>query len=200
MERQFEQAALRANVIHYLDNFLILCPGSEDPTQYASLFTTLSSQVGLGINEANNEQGSLASFGGVELDTGQMIVRLPLKKLEKGRTIVTTAREKYSLSLLEIQKITGYLNFVAVVVTLGRTFLRHLYNMELYFPSRSISYRRGISQEARRNLTWWSKVLANSPERSIMPRERNEVATWSDAASTKGQGVYFLLEGESCPQ
>ena len=171
LERQFELIALRAQVIHYFDDVLIVCSGPEDPTQSASLFTTLSSQVEVGIKVAKNEQGCVASFGGVELDTGKMIVRLPLKKLEKARTIVRTAIEKHSLLLLEIQKITSYLNFVAVVVPLGQTFLRHLYNMKLYFPSRGISYRRRILQEARRDLTWWSKVLANSPERSIMPRE-----------------------------
>ena len=200
MERQFKLAALHAQVIDYFDDFLILCSGPKDPTQSASLFTTLSSQVELRIKVAKKKQGSVASFGGVELDTGKMIVRLPLKKLEKARTIVRTAIEKHSLLLLEIQKITGYLNFVAVVVPLGGTFLRRLDNMELYFPSQGISYRRRISQEARRDLTWWSKVLANSPERSIMSRERNEVATWSDAASTKGLGGYFLLKGESSPK
>ena len=41
---------------------------------------------------------------------------------------------KRAASLIELQQITGYLNFISTVVPLGRTFLRRLYNMQLYFP------------------------------------------------------------------
>ena len=76
----------------------------------------------------------MASFRGIELDTKKIVVRLPIKKLDKARSIIQTTIEKDSLLLLDLQTITGYLNFVAVVVPLGQTFLRRLYNMELYFP------------------------------------------------------------------
>lgn len=142
----------------------------------------------------------MASFGGVELDTGRMVVRLPSKKLEKARTIVSKAMEMTSFSLLDLQKITGYLNFIAIVVPLGRTFLRRLYNMELYFPRSSRNQRRRISREARKDLAWWSQVLSQNPERSIRRREQNKVLTWSDAASTKGLGAFYLYPGELHPQ
>ncbi|KAG0641065.1 hypothetical protein HOY80DRAFT_956222, partial [Tuber brumale] len=88
-----------------------------------------------------------------------MAIRLPSKKLKKARDIIT-----------------GYLNFVAVVVPLGRTFLRRLYNMELYFPQEGRNRRRWISQEARKDLKWWSELLARCPERSIRTRARNRVS------------------------
>jgi len=37
---------------------------------------------------AKNEEGTVASFGGVEFDTKKMVVLLPQKKLDKARTII----------------------------------------------------------------------------------------------------------------
>jgi len=105
--------------------------------------------------------------------------------------ISATIKQK-SLSLLELQKITGYLKFVSAVVPLGRTFLCCLYNMELYYPPGSRHGKRRLSREARKDLEWWSDILRNAPERSIAQRTRETVLPWSDAASTKGLGGFYL--------
>ena len=89
--------------------------------------------MGLSIKESKSEQGTVASFGGVEFDTEHIVIRLPIGKLIKAQNLVETAISQNSLSLLELQTLTGYLNFVSIVAPLGRTFLRRLYNMQLYF-------------------------------------------------------------------
>jgi len=200
LEEQFTKVERSASVIHYLDDFLIVLPPAEDMTSYTSIFSNLCEQVGLSIKTAKNEQGRIATFAGVELDTKLMVVRLPSKKLEKARAMVREVAVMTSVTLLDLQKITGYLNFVTIVVPLGRAFLRHLYNMELYFPQGSKDRRRRISSEAHKDLAWWSQILSESPERSIRTRDRNIIRTWTDAASKKGLGGYFLQEGETIPQ
>lgn len=82
--------------------------------------------MGLAIKIAKNEEGRLATFAGFELDTQCMVIRLPQKKLTKARQIVQKAIEQNSLSLLDIQRITRYLNFLTTVIPLGRTFLQRL--------------------------------------------------------------------------
>ena len=131
------------------------------------MFSTLCEQVGLSIKVAKNEEGTTGSFAAVEFETSTMVIQLPPKKLHKARTLVQKATTSQSLSLLEIQQLTGYLNFVSKVVPLGRTFLHRLYNMELYFPPGSKHNRKRISSEAQRDLAWWSKALLHPPERSI---------------------------------
>jgi len=81
-----------------------------------------------------------------------MVMRLPLKKLQKARGLFQTAIAKKSLWLLELQRMTGYLNYVSIVVLLGRTFLRRLYNRELYFPAGSKYQKRRMSGEAHKDL------------------------------------------------
>jgi len=99
-------------------------------TSYTSIFSTLCKQVGLAIKRANKEEGRIATFAGVELVTKLMVVRLPSKKLEKAQAMVREVAVMTSVTLLDLQKIRGYLNFVTIVVSLGRAFLRRVYHME----------------------------------------------------------------------
>ena len=175
LEQQLKMANISASIIHYLDDFLlVLDPGAiTNLEQSSQIFTSLCVQVGLSIKTSKNEEGTAVSFAGLVLDTGKMVIRLPDKKRQKPQKMISEARHSRSLSLLDIQKITGYLNFVFTVLPLGRAFLRRLYNMELYFPPQALAatyHKRRISGEAHKDLAWWSEVLQHSPERSIAPR------------------------------
>ena len=85
------------------------------------------------------------------------------------------AADHTSLSLVDLEKITGYLNIVAVVVPLGHTFLRRLYNMQLYFPTEQRTtgdeYRAKrirTSGGGSRSWEWYrSDELGKSQERQL---------------------------------
>ena len=133
----------------------------------------------------------MASFGGVEFDTERMVIRLPAKKQQKAKSIVDIAQNAQSASLVELQRVTGFLNFASIVIPLGRRFLRRLYNMHLYFTSERKQIRRRLSSGAQKDLAWWAKVLLPAPERSIQVERRDVVTLWSDAAGTKGLGAFL---------
>ena len=200
LKHELRQQSLPVHIVHYLDDFLLIAPPHEDLKKYCSMFTSLCNEVGLSIKTSKNEEGRVTSFAGVELDTENMVIRLPAKKLQKAQSLVQDALAKKSLSLLQLQKLTGYLNFVATVTPLGRTFLRRLYNMELYFPRGSRHQKRRLSCEAQKDLAWWDMVLKQAPHRSIKLRIRETISTWTDVASTKGLGAFFTSEREPTPQ
>ena len=108
--------------------------------------------------------------------------------------------EMKSASLLDLQRITGYLNFVSMIVPLGRTFLRRLYSRELHFPPGSGYDKQRLSSEARKDLMSWTETLSTAPERSIASQFGEMILTWSDAASTKGLGGYYTSESQPSPQ
>jgi len=199
LEDELQRMALPAKIVHYLDDFLIILPLTTTPDLniYTTRFSELCQEVGLSIKESKKEEGTIASFGGIEMDTENMVIRLPEKKLLKAQLLVQNAIDQTSLSLLELKRLTGYLNFVARVVPLGSNFLRRLYNMQLYVPTERSYYHRRISSEAQRDLTWWQKVLAMTPERSIRKESRGPISLWSDAAGTKGLRAFYI---ESYPQ
>ena len=167
LEEGFKLEGLRASIIHYLDDLLMILPPNSQLERYTMIFTRLCYEVGLSIKESKNEEGTVVSFAGIELDTRQMVIRLPTKKLLNAPSMIQCTMERTSVLLLELQRITGYLNFVSTVVPLGQTFLRRLYNMQLHFPLGSRNYRWRISSEAKKDLAWWTEALSNAPERSI---------------------------------
>jgi len=154
LEEELKALGLRVRIIHYLNDFFMVLPPQASTVQSTTVFTNLCLEVGLSIKESKNEEGTVASFAGVEFDPSKMVIRLPAKKLLKGQSITECTAEKMSVSLLELQKITGYLNFVATVVPLGRTFLRRLWNMELHFRPGSGHHKRPFSSETRDDLAW----------------------------------------------
>lgn len=200
LESALQKESLPVSIIHYLDDFLLVLPPGADFERYSTRFSTLCAEVGLAIKTAKNEEGSIASFAGVEFDNSNMVICLPPKKLQKARGPVQTAIAKKSLSLLELQSITGYPNFVSIVVPLGRTFLRRLYNLELYFPAGSRHQNRRMSSEALKDLASWDEILSQAPQRSIHSQKRETISTWTDAASTKGLGAFFISNLQPIPQ
>ena len=152
LEAEFRKQNLAASVIHYLDDFFLVLPPTAMSKTYTRTFANLCSEAGLSIKDSKSEERVRASFTGIELDTRSMTIRLPTNKLRKAQTIVQTPLQGDSLTLLDFQRITGYLNFVCTVVPLGRTILRRLYNMELHFPPGNRHQRRRISTEARKDL------------------------------------------------
>ena len=136
----------------------------------------------------------------MEIDTVKMVILLPHSKLDKARTIVQVATNQNSLTLLDLQSLTRYLNFATILTPLGTTFLRRLYYMEWYFPSRGSQCRRCLSREAQIDLRWWQNILARAPERSISQEYQERVYLWSDTASTKRLGPYYCDERDNSAQ
>lgn len=132
----------------------MILPPAAPVKVYTEAFSELCCAVGRAIKTRKNEEGQLASFAGFELDTQTMTIRVSAKKLTKARHLVRNAIEQNPLSLVDIQPITGYLNFLTTVVPLGRTFLRRLYNMELYFAPGGRNFKRRLSCKAKRDLSW----------------------------------------------
>ena len=178
----------------------MILPSTATLKVYTETFSTLYSTVGLAINTEKKEEGQLATFAGFELNTQTMTIRLPQKRLTKASKLVRNAIEQNSFFLADIQRITGYLNFLTTVVPLGRTFLRHLCNMKIYFPPGGRNYKRRLSCETKKDLSWLSQILENTPERSIALRVREVVYAWSDAPSSEGLGGFFIEPAQNVPQ
>ena len=125
LERLLKSNGLPSVVVHYLDNFLIVVPEKHDLSQYSDIFfARLCTELRLSLKISKNQKGNVASFGGVKFDTRSMVIRLPAKKLQKAKLIVNAAQNVQSVSLVELQRVTGFLNFASIVIPLGKTFLR----------------------------------------------------------------------------
>lgn len=94
LEQQLKKANIRATIIHYLDDFLLVLDSGAiaNLEQSSQIFSSLCAQVGLSIKTSKNEEGTAVSFAGLVLDTGNMVIRLPDKKRQKAQKIIHEAR------------------------------------------------------------------------------------------------------------
>jgi len=131
LNHELQMMRLTVRLINYLDDLLLVLPLGWELHRYSDVFSELFARVGLLIKVTKNEEGSIPSFAGIEIDTDTMVIPLSTKKLQKAQDLVQNAIARRSAMLLELRKITGYVNFVSSVVPLGRTFVPLLHTIEL---------------------------------------------------------------------
>jgi len=73
---ELQRIALPAKIVHYLDDFLIILrpATTTDLNINTTRFSELSHELGLSIKESKNEEGMIASFGGIEMDRENMVI------------------------------------------------------------------------------------------------------------------------------
>ena len=96
---------------------------------------------------------------GIELDSQQMVVRLPQEKLLKLRTLVAKWRKRKCCTKRELQSLAGHLSHACKVVRLGRRFLRGVFGLISQF--RRQDHRIRLNAAFRADLEWWH-VFADS--------------------------------------
>ena len=135
---------------------------------------------------------TLLTFIGIELDSVLMEKRLPKEKLEKIRALLSTYKNKTSITLRELQSIVGLLNFACSVATPGRPFLRRL--IDLSTGLTKPHHHRKLNEEARADLNAWSIFIDHFNGKSFFLSEHWENSVilnlFTDASNT-GFGGYL---------
>ena len=119
------------NLLHYLDDFLVLGPAGSGVCQ-AALCSMLSLCDKLGVPLAHEKiVGPTTSlvFLGILLDSTVMETRLPEDKLVQLTSELQVWSSKKSCSKKELERLLGLLNFVCLVIPQGRCFLRRMFNL-----------------------------------------------------------------------
>lgn len=97
---------------------------------------------------------------GYEVDTNLLEARIPKEKLIHINKLCAKALEKPSISLREVQKLAGLLNFCSQVVQLGRVYMREIWNFVGSFPLNCPhQMKRRWSTAARKDIYWWHTLL-----------------------------------------
>ena len=121
-----------AAITHYLDDFLAVFAAADAAAaqEYEQTFSTICQVLGLEIKSSKNSSGSVIDFLGLVIDTAKMEARLPAEKKDRALLLISELTKRNSCSLLDLQRVTGLLNFLSKVIPLRRTFCRRLYDLE----------------------------------------------------------------------
>ena len=187
------QQKLKANgVVHILDDFMFVDPTFYQCKQSLSKFVTLCTDLGVPLaSEKTFAPATTMSFVGLEIDTIEMVVRLPEDKLVKGREVIRSISSRKKVTLRELQSAIGFLNFACAVVVPGRTFLRRLTNLTCKVTKPNHHIR--INNDHRADLAMWTLFLDQFNGKCLFLDEKwitSEVLELhTDAAGSLGYGA-----------
>ena len=111
------------DILHLLDDFLIISPTEDLCRKQLDLFLLLCSYLGIPIaHEKTVGPSQIILFACIELDSILVEAGLPQEKLHKCQALISAFLKRRKVSLQEIQSPTGLLNFACSVVIPGRAF------------------------------------------------------------------------------
>lgn len=93
---------------------------------------------------------------GVIIDLEKMRFRIPEEKLVKTTQLVKRLMSKRYCSHKDLERLTGYLAQISVLVKGGRTFCRRLYSL---LKATAGKRRITLGEVYKSDLTWWDKFL-----------------------------------------
>ena len=183
------------NLIHYLDDFLLLgAPGSSECLQ--ALHSTLSTCQELGIPLALHKvEGPTTqlTFFGIGLDSSQMSLSLPDAKLLRLRGLLRQwSHFKCIRDPQQFQSLLGHLVHTTQVIPLGKAYLNHLFSLAQ--DLRPGQFRR-LNCAARADIAWWANLCDLWPGISVhqfLLLQEPSHHLYSDASGSWGCGAWSL--------
>ena len=146
-------------LLHYLDDFLLVgAPGSgqceEDLQRLLSVFKRLRVPIASKKLEGPTDR---LTFLGIEIDSQEMTLRLPVRKLLELKSLIAEWASRKSCIKRDLQSLVGKLQHACKVVHPGRTFLRRMF--ELLKGVKKKDHFIRLNAAFRSDLRWWQRFL-----------------------------------------
>lgn len=185
---------------HYLDDFIFA--GTKDTFtchHLMSYFSGTCQELGVPIAQDKTVGPvTVLTFLGLELDTNNMLIRIPGNKLQELLELLRYVSTKKKITLKELQSLTGALNFFCKAVRPGRAFLRRLYDLMrgVKQPHHHLRLNRGVQAD----IQMWLQFLHNFNGRLYFPDKdwssHEVLKLYTDSAGSSDLGCGAYLAGE----
>ena len=160
---------LISNLIHYLDDFLIVGKPSSAECEIAlQKMLHICKQLGFPIAERKIEgPTTVITFLGILLDTVKMELRLPSDKLEALTSLLQQwSTTKKKATKRELLSLIGKLSFAAKVIPASHIFLRRL--IDLSTSVKKLHHHITLTAGTRADIQWWHDFLPGWNGVSVM--------------------------------
>ena len=130
---------------------------------------------------------------GLEIDTVNEIVRLPIEKITKCKKLINEMLTKSKCRLKELQALLGLLNFACAVVPPGRAFLQSMYALTVGVKHKNFFLRvnNRMKKDLKVFLTFLETYNGVSFYREQFFMSENVIDLFTDAAKMLGYGAWF---------
>ncbi|UTT88975.1 hypothetical protein NDA17_005903 [Ustilago hordei] len=171
-----------SEVSHYLDDFF----GASDPTSNASTpiqaLSIVAAALGFRLSHKKTVWSTTClEILGIELDSVAQMASITDQRHQHILGLCQRIIDQGWASLLELQQITGHLQFVTRVAPHGRAFLRRIY--DAVTSHHRAPFGRRISRATRDELIWWTSMLSAWDGMSLLqPSPLIIEHVWTDAS------------------
>lgn len=154
-------SAGKHSVKHYLDDFIFGgSANSDDCLVLMNTFTELCNELGVPIAEDKTTHPTTRlTFLGLEIDTVDMVVRIPVAKLIKLRSQLHPMTIKRKIKFKDLESLVGLLAFCSRAVPSSRAFLRRFYDVIASFKVKKPFFSIRITSEIREDVLVWLEFL-----------------------------------------
>ena len=184
-------------LVNYLDDFLFAALRKFMCNSQVKVFLQVCETIAFPISLEKTFWGSNKMvFLGLLIDTINQLVCIPVEKIEKARLLIESIihKESKKVTLNQLQKVCGFLNFLGRCIIPGRAFTRRLY---VYTASDKLKphHHIRVNAEMRDDLKMWLAFLEHP---SVFCRPfldfstflvADEINMYSDASGKIGMGA-----------
>ena len=146
----------KRDLVNYLDDYLFvellkaICDGQMD------VFMKVCNQINFPVSIEKTFRGTtLLVFLGLLINTVEQIVSIPVEKIEKADKLISEILRKKKMTLKQLQKVCGFLNFLGRCVVPGCAFTQQLYMLTRGQNNLKPHHHIRISSECRKDLDMW---------------------------------------------
>ena len=130
----------------------------------------------------------MCRFLGLEIDSNEMEIRLPLDKLEKLKGLLAKYINKNSIGKRELESLGGLLSHCAHVVDGGRVYTRRFYDLYKVILKHNLKSIK-LGKMAKEDLKWWSNFCESFNGKRKIEYTEYPYPIVSDS-SMKGFAIY----------
>ena len=151
------------SITNYLDDFLFAAISRLICNYLIEQFLLLCSELHIPVAIEKTEWATtLIIFLGILLDGERLLLSIPLDKRDKALKLLRDIMGKRKITVMQLQVLTGYLNFLTKAIPPGRTFTRRMYaKYANLHPKLKQHHHVAIDREFRFDCNIWRIFLSN---------------------------------------
>ena len=148
----------RKNLVNYLDDYFFAALLAASCNQQINKFLEICEKIKFPVAlDKTFWATTLLVFLGLLINTKTQTVSIPVDKIERAKDLVLAVIKKKKTTVLTLQQLTGFLNFLCRVVVPGCTFMRRIYSQ--FNSELKLHYHMRVTKEMKEDLQMWLSFL-----------------------------------------
>ena len=170
-------------VVNYLDDFLVVARDEATCAYQQGLVTTTIQLLGFEVSwKKVTPPFTISTFLGITIDSSIMELSLPMEKVEKLKTFLTSLLDKGCASKKELERAGGLVSHCSYVVRGGRTFSRRIFDLAASYSRQCTSIP--LDDNIKDDFNWWLAFCNTFNGRACILKNLYPVPMYTDSSFT----------------